>query len=76
MGIAQIMRFNVLGCFLVLFLMSLARDAGEFVGQPDRFYRLNGYVMIAALAIAFILPLTAWRTASESGYLPEPGPPV
>jgi len=76
LGIAQIMRFNVLGCFLVLFLMSLARDAGEFVGQPDRFYRLNGYVMIAALAIAFILPLTAWRTASESGYLPEPGPPV
>jgi membrane protease YdiL (CAAX protease family) len=64
-GVARVMRFNVLGCFLALFLMSLAADAGEFVGQPDRFYRLNGYVMIGGLAIAVLVPLMAWRTSKQ-----------
>jgi membrane protease YdiL (CAAX protease family) len=64
-GIARLMRFNVLGCFLAVFSMSLATDAGEFVGQPERFYRLNGYAMIAVVGIAVILPLMAWRMRPE-----------
>jgi membrane protease YdiL (CAAX protease family) len=69
-GVARVMRFNVLGCFLALFLMSLAADAAEFVGQPDRFYRLNGYVIVAGLVIAIILPLMAWRTSSSRADIP------
>jgi membrane protease YdiL (CAAX protease family) len=71
LGVTRVMRFNALGCFLLLFLMSLISDAGDFVGQPDRFYRLNGYVMIAALAIAVILPLMAWRMRSNLGNAPQ-----
>jgi membrane protease YdiL (CAAX protease family) len=70
-GVAGVMRFNILGCFLALFLMSLAGDAGEFLGQPDRFYRLNGYVMVAGLAVAVILPLMAWCAGPRAADIPQ-----
>jgi Type II CAAX prenyl endopeptidase Rce1-like len=60
-GIWRIMRFNVLGCFLVLLSTALVGAASELLKQPDRFYRLNGYALLAAAGLLVAWPLVAWR---------------
>jgi hypothetical protein len=64
-GVRRVMRFNILGCFLVLAAMALMSEAAELLAQPDGFYRLNGYAVTAALVILLAWPLIAWRTAAE-----------
>jgi membrane protease YdiL (CAAX protease family) len=60
-GVRWVMRFNILGCFLVVAGTSLLGGATELLGQPDSFYRTNGYVVLAALVLLFAWPLVAWR---------------
>ncbi len=54
-GVQWIMRTNILGCFLVLAILSLVEGAAQLLGQPDSFYRLNGYAVIAALVLLLCL---------------------
>jgi membrane protease YdiL (CAAX protease family) len=63
LGVRYVMRFNIFGCFLVVGVMSLASGAAELLGQPDRFYRLNGYAVVAALVLLLAWPLMSWRSA-------------
>jgi hypothetical protein len=63
-GVQWIMRTNILGCFLVLAILSLVEGAAQLLGQPDSFYRLNGYAVIAVLVLLLCWPLVAWRTAA------------
>jgi membrane protease YdiL (CAAX protease family) len=63
LGVRYVMRFNIFGCFLVVVLISLASGAAELLGQPDRFYRLNGYAVVAALVLLLAWPLMNWRSA-------------
>jgi hypothetical protein len=63
LGVRYVMRFNIFGCFLVVALISLASGAAELLGQPDRFYRLNGYAVVAALVLLLAWPLMNWRSA-------------
>jgi hypothetical protein len=63
LGVRYVMRFNIFGCFLVVGLTSLASGAAELVGQPDRFYRLNGYAVVAAIVLLLAWPLMNWRSA-------------
>ena len=60
-GVQRLMRFNILGCFLVAASTSLVSGAGELLGQPDSFYRANGYIVLLALVLLFVWPLAAWR---------------
>jgi membrane protease YdiL (CAAX protease family) len=60
-GVQRLMRFNVLGCFLVVASTSLVSGAAELLGQPDSFYRANGYAVLLALVLLFAWPLAAWR---------------
>jgi hypothetical protein len=60
------MRFNILGCFLVVASTSLVSGAAELLGQPDSFYRANGYVVLLALVSLFAWPLAAWRLRSSA----------
>jgi membrane protease YdiL (CAAX protease family) len=62
-GVRYVMRFNIFGCFLVVALIALASGAAELLGQPDRFYRLNGYGVVAALVLLLAWPLMNWRSA-------------
>jgi len=70
-GVKYIMRFNVLGCFLVVAGTSLLGGAAELLEQPDSFYRTNGYAVLLALALLLLWPLAAWRLRGPTG--PEAG---
>ncbi len=60
-GVRWVMRFNILGCFLVVAGTSLLGGAAELLSQPDSFYRTNGYAVVTALVLLFAWPLVAWR---------------
>lgn len=63
-GVRCLMRFNLLGCFLVVAGTSFVTGAAELLAQPDTFYRTNGYAVLLMLALLFALPLAAWRFSS------------
>ena len=65
-GVQRLMRFNILGCFLVVAFTSLVSGAGELLGQPDSFYHANGYVVVLALVFLFAWPLVAWRLRARA----------
>lgn len=65
-GVQRLMRFNILGCFLVVASTSLVSGAAELLGQPDSFYRANGYAVLLALVLLFIWPLAAWRLRTRA----------
>jgi membrane protease YdiL (CAAX protease family) len=66
-GMMQILRFNVLGTILVIGCMTLVGAGGQLLAQPEAFYRLNGYVVVAVVLAALAYPLVRWRMeASES----------
>jgi membrane protease YdiL (CAAX protease family) len=62
-GSARVARLNLLGYFLVLAIPSLIMGAQELLSQPNRFYRQQGYVVLAALAGLLIWPLVEWIKA-------------
>ena len=66
MGVRFVMRFNLLGCFLVVAGTSLFSGAAELLAQPNPFYHANGYVVLLMLVLLFAWPLAAWRFSSTS----------
>jgi membrane protease YdiL (CAAX protease family) len=66
-GVRRVMRFNILGCFLVLAITALVSDAAELLAQPDAFYRANGYALVLLLVLLLAWPLVAWRSRSGDG---------
>jgi hypothetical protein len=73
------MRFNILGCFLIVAGSSLLGGASELLSQPDSFYRANGYAVLLALILLFAWPLMTWRRGDATrvtGANPAFRPPV
>lgn len=67
-GVRFVMRFNLLGCFLVIAGTSLATGAAELLAEPDAFYQGNGYAVLLVLFLLFAWPLAAWRmNATDAG---------
>ena len=60
-AVRYLVRFNVLGYFLIVAGLFLLSGAGEMLRHPDYFYRANGYGVLAALVVLFGWPLVAWR---------------
>jgi hypothetical protein len=60
-GVRFVMRFNLLGCFLIVAGTSLFGGAAELLAQQDSFYRANGYAVLLTLGLLFAWPLAAWR---------------
>ena len=63
-GVSRVLRVNLLGYFLVLAVPSLILGADELLEQANRFYQLQGMIVIAALALLLAWPLAAWRFSS------------
>jgi membrane protease YdiL (CAAX protease family) len=65
-GIRAVVRFNMLGLFLLVTCTGLLAAAVELLGQPDTFYRINGYGLLCAIAVLLAWPLLSWRLAGNS----------
>ena len=65
-GVRYVMRFNILGCFLIVAGSSLLGGASELLSQPDSFYRANGYAVLLALILLFAWPLMTWRSGDAT----------
>jgi membrane protease YdiL (CAAX protease family) len=65
-GMRTIVRFNMLGLFLIVTCTGLLAAAVELLGQPDTFYRINGYGLLCAIVVLLAWPLLSWRLAGNS----------
>jgi hypothetical protein len=64
LAVRYVVRFNVLGYFLILAGIALLGGAGEMLRQPDYYYRTNGYGTLLALLVLFGWPFVAWQRSS------------
>jgi membrane protease YdiL (CAAX protease family) len=64
-GIRRVVRFNLLGLFLVVVCSGLLGGAAEFVTQPNTFYRTNGYGILLAVVLLLAWPLVTWRLRGQ-----------
>lgn len=69
-GVEQVVRFNLLGYFLLAVATALTGAAVELLRQPNEFLRANGYAVIFALAGFVAWPLIAWRRSAEESSEP------
>lgn len=60
-GIRWVARFNLLGWFLVIVCTTLPGAGFELTGQPDAFYRSQGYIVLTAMVVLLAWPLVLWR---------------
>ena len=64
LGVTRLARFNLLGYFLLVMLLTLAEGGAELLRQPNSFFHSNGYA-VAAFAVALLAwPVVAWQRAS------------
>ncbi|HEV2102850.1 MAG TPA: CPBP family intramembrane glutamic endopeptidase [Candidatus Acidoferrum sp.] len=63
-GMRRVVRFNVLGLFLIVAGTNLLGGALQLSRQTDGFYRFQAYLVLAVLALLLAWPLVAWRTGS------------
>jgi hypothetical protein len=63
--VRYVVRFNVLGYFLIVAGLFLLGGAGEMLRHPDYFYRANGYGILLGLVVLFGWPLVGWRRGQE-----------
>jgi membrane protease YdiL (CAAX protease family) len=66
-GMRRVVRFNVLGLFLIVAGTNLLGGALQLFRQADGFYRFQGYLVLAVLVLLLAWPLLAWRTGSRQG---------
>ena len=62
LAVRYLMHLNILGCFLLVASTTILGAAGELLRQPDHFYRVNAFALLAALALLFLWPVVLWRT--------------
>ncbi len=71
-GVSRVIRFNVLGCLLIVALLTLLGAAAQLLSQPDAFYRTNGYAVIVMMLAAACLATLRLANASVHHHLKAP----
>jgi membrane protease YdiL (CAAX protease family) len=66
LGVRYVMKFNLLGCFLVVFASTALGALTGLLRQDVSFYRANAFAGLAALLALFAWPLLAWLFSSRS----------
>jgi hypothetical protein len=61
LGVKHILRFNALGYFLLAAMTALIPGAIEMLTQPNTYFRMNGYAVIACAGAILAWPLLSWR---------------
>jgi hypothetical protein len=64
-GISRVIRFNLLGYFLLLAGSSLLQAAISGISQPNPYIRANGAATLVMLLLLLMWPLMAWRRAAN-----------
>jgi len=64
-GARSLVQLNFLGYFLLAMLLSLSPAIEALIRQPNAYYRANGAILIAAVAILLVLPVVWWRGAAR-----------
>jgi membrane protease YdiL (CAAX protease family) len=70
-GVSRLVRFNVLGYFLLAATITLASGAVELLEQPNYYSRANGYAILACALAALAWPLIMWRRQVARAFYPE-----
>jgi membrane protease YdiL (CAAX protease family) len=65
-GVRRVIRFNMLGCLLIMALLALLGGAAQLLGQPDAFYRTNGYALLAVMVLLLGWPFAVWRMRAST----------
>ncbi|HET9400960.1 MAG TPA: hypothetical protein VFO34_08420, partial [Candidatus Acidoferrales bacterium] len=68
-AIVRVLRFNLLGYFLIFANLTLLGFGSELYVQPNSALRRAGVISFAALAVMLLWPLVAWRR-SGTGAIP------
>jgi membrane protease YdiL (CAAX protease family) len=64
--VQRVIRFNMLGCLLIVGLLALLGGAAQLLGQPDAFYRTNGYALLVVMVLLLGWPFTVWRMRAST----------
>ena len=65
-GVRRVIRFNVVGCLLIVALLALLGAAAQLLPQPDAFYRTNGYILMVIMLVMLSWPLIVWRMRASA----------
>jgi hypothetical protein len=60
-GVTRIVRFNVMGYFLLAAMVALVPGAIEMLDQPNPYFHANGYAVVAFTVAMLAWPLIYWR---------------
>jgi hypothetical protein len=60
-GITRIVRFNVMGYFLLAAIVALVPRATELLNQSNPYFHVNGYAVLAFALALLSWPLICWR---------------
>jgi hypothetical protein len=66
LAVKHILRFNVLGYFLLAAMTVLIPEAIDLITQPNAYFHGNGYAVIAFAAVLVAWPLLSWRRNATS----------
>jgi len=66
-GVTRLVRFNLMGYFLLAMLLLLGKTAGELLEQPNPFFRANGYAVLVFAAALLAWPIFEWRRTVAAG---------
>jgi len=58
--VTRIVRFNVMGYFLLAAMISVVPVAVELLQQPNAYFRMNGYAVVAFVLVLAGWPLLSW----------------
>jgi hypothetical protein len=64
-GVTHIVRFNVMGYFLLAAVVAMVPSAIELIDQPNPYFHANAYSVLACMLAMLAWPLIYWRRSGS-----------
>jgi uncharacterized membrane protein len=64
-GVTQIVRFNVMGYFLLGAMITLVPGAVDLLKQPNAYFHANGAIVVAFGMAILVWPLINWIRSAQ-----------
>jgi hypothetical protein len=64
LAVKHVLRFNMLGYFLVAAMTVIIPEAIDLITQPNAYFHVNAYAVIAFAAALVAWPLISWRRSA------------